>query len=144
MFTRILVPTDGSDYSLRAAACAADLAKRYGAKVTALLATDSSQLTITKWPPEAYAAIKAMLDQQHDSIIARTLEQFQSAGVQAEALQVEGSPAQVIRQVAEAEGYDLIVMGSRGLNASQEVPFLGSVTERVLRLVSCPVLTVKG
>ena len=39
-------------------------------------------------------------------------------------------------------GYDLVIMGSRRLNKFQELAF-GSVSDKITRLVSIPVLIVK-
>ena len=53
-------------------------------------------------------------------------------------------PAGAKREAADG-GYDLIVMGSRGLGLpADQRDFLGSVTERVLRMVPGAVLTVKS
>jgi nucleotide-binding universal stress UspA family protein len=65
-------------------------------------------------------------------------------GVTPKTLEVEGAPGYAIAREATDGGYDLVVMGSRGLGLSEaDLRLLGSVTERVLRMVSCPVLTVK-
>jgi nucleotide-binding universal stress UspA family protein len=55
---------------------------------------------------------------------------------------VWGSPAAAIAAEADA-GYDLIVMGSRGMGrAPLDRHLLGSVAERVLRRTRCPVLII--
>lgn len=144
MFAKILVPTDGSAYSLHAAAIAADIARKYGADVSVLLVTDYSQLNSTPWPPLAYKAIKEMLDQQYATILEATLDVFRREAVETRSHQAEGNPEEIIKDLVEEEAFDLIVMGSYGLHASPDQPYyLGSVTERVLRLVTCPVLTVQ-
>ena len=53
-----------------------------------------------------------------------------------------GHPADTIVRIAQARGADLIVMGTHGRTGLQHV-LLGSVAERVVRLASCPVLTVR-
>lgn len=53
----------------------------------------------------------------------------------------QGKPAKAIVDYAEKRGCDLIVMGSRGLNAVRGM--LGSVSYAVLRAASMPVLIVK-
>ncbi|ABB14618.1 universal stress protein [Carboxydothermus hydrogenoformans] len=45
--------------------------------------------------------------------------------------------------LAEEEGYDLIVLGARGLSGIKRY-LLGSVSEAVVRLAHCPVLIVKS
>ena len=53
-----------------------------------------------------------------------------------------GSPAETIVETAEDEGYDLIVMGSRGLGRFEGF-LMGSVSQYVLQHVHCPVLVVR-
>jgi nucleotide-binding universal stress UspA family protein len=53
-----------------------------------------------------------------------------------------GTPAETIVRVAEENAADLIVMGTHGRTGLQHV-LLGSVAEKVVRLASCPVMTVR-
>jgi len=53
-----------------------------------------------------------------------------------------GPPAETILHMAEKDHYDLIIMGSRGLNSLQKL-FLGSVSNKVLSLAQPAVLLVK-
>ena len=52
---------------------------------------------------------------------------------------VEGPPAERIAELAEADGYDLVVVGSRGRNAVARL-FLGSVADRLVHICKKPVL----
>jgi nucleotide-binding universal stress UspA family protein len=54
----------------------------------------------------------------------------------------EGRPADQIVMAAEEGGFDLIVLGHRGLGKVKEF-FLGSVSDRVADEARCPVLIVK-
>ena len=56
---------------------------------------------------------------------------------------VEGRPVETILRAAQETGSDLIVMGTHGRSGWNRW-MLGSVTERVLRETSIPVLTVRG
>ena len=53
-----------------------------------------------------------------------------------------GDPASEIIQHVKKNDYDLLIMGSRGLNLLQEF-VLGSVSHKVMKYVSIPVLIVK-
>ena len=53
-----------------------------------------------------------------------------------------GMPAEEIKRFAQEEGIDLIVMASHGRTGLRHM-VMGSVAERVVRLCSVPVLTVK-
>ena len=144
MFQKILIPTDGSRYAIRAAEVAADLARRYQAEVTLLLAADYESVRASPVPPKVKADLEQALREANAAALSQTAAPFVDRGVRVTTKEIEGAPAYVISREAEDGGYGLIVMGSRGLGLpDQERSFLGSVTERVLRLVSCPVLTVK-
>ncbi len=54
----------------------------------------------------------------------------------------KGIPAEEILRAAEADGCDLIVMGTQGRTGMDRV-LAGSVAEEVMRKAPCPVLTVK-
>ena len=53
-----------------------------------------------------------------------------------------GSPAETIVDVCEREKYNLIIMGSRGLGAIQQI-FMGSVSQYVLSHAPCPVMIAR-
>jgi nucleotide-binding universal stress UspA family protein len=55
---------------------------------------------------------------------------------------LSGNVAEIIVETAGEEGFDLIVMGSRGLGGLQHL-MLGSVAEAVTRRAPCPVLIVR-
>jgi nucleotide-binding universal stress UspA family protein len=63
----------------------------------------------------------------------------EAAGVEAQV--VEGEPWRVITEMAERDGFDLIVMGTHGRSGLAHLA-IGSVAERVVRHAPCPVLTV--
>lgn len=53
-----------------------------------------------------------------------------------------GDPAEEIVKKAETEGYDLLIVGSRGLNKLQEF-VIGSVSKKIVHVVKCPVMIIK-
>ncbi|MBS1152207.1 MAG: universal stress protein UspA, partial [Myxococcaceae bacterium] len=57
-------------------------------------------------------------------------------------VELEGSPAERVAQLAEDEGFDLVVVGSRGRNAVARM-FLGSVANRLVHICKKPVLVVR-
>jgi nucleotide-binding universal stress UspA family protein len=145
MFHKILIPTDGSPYAIRAAEVAADLARQDGAEVTLLLASDFQSIRTSPAPDGVKQTIEQALREANAVALAQTAAPLAQAGVQTATREIEGAPAAVISREAADGRYDLIVMGSRGLGLpAEQRDFLGSVTERVLRMVTCPVLTVKG
>jgi nucleotide-binding universal stress UspA family protein len=102
------------------------------------------------WTPEAVAPnIPELLD---DLVAAARgkLEDLKAAairrGVRLETrvltTVVTGRPADSITDYAQAERFDLIVMGTHGRTGLSHA-LLGSVAERVVRKAPCPVLTVR-
>lgn len=53
-----------------------------------------------------------------------------------------GEPAEAISEFANANEFEFLVIGSRGLNKMQEM-VMGSVSYQVMKLAECPVLVVK-
>ncbi|MDR5709861.1 MAG: universal stress protein [Armatimonadota bacterium] len=138
MFRRVLVGYDGSDPARRALQAALDLAQRYGAAVTALAVAR---------PPE-FAELEAEVDAALMEARGPLAEAFRWAREQARKAGVDlhlrvqiGHPAEVLVRVAREEGFDLIVLGRRGLTPVQRW-MLGSVSERVIRYAHCPVMVV--
>lgn len=82
------------------------------------------------------AECRALLNERKDLL----LHSLQASGLRAHALLREGIPADEIVRVANIEGVDVVVLGSRGSFAAGR-PFLGSVSKRTLQIAHCPVLT---
>jgi nucleotide-binding universal stress UspA family protein len=149
MFRRILVPTDGSPASDQALDAAAALAKMAvdtaPPTITVLLAADPKETRAgTNLPLPVRQEMERAVREADEFVLARAEDKLRARGVPVATKRVEGGPAAVIAQEAQSGGYDLIVMGSRGLGLQNEqADLLGSVTERVLRRVACPVLVVK-
>ena len=65
-----------------------------------------------------------------------------AAGVHAEFLLWEGDPAEAIAAAASSEHADILVVGSRGRRGAERA-LLGSVSDELIRIASCPVLVVR-
>lgn len=72
---------------------------------------------------------------------AELSEMLRKTGVQTSGEVLHGNPAETICSFAREGGYDLVVMGARGLSYIQGL-FVGSTTEAVLKASPCPVLIV--
>jgi nucleotide-binding universal stress UspA family protein len=135
---KILVAFDGSDEAGKALKWASDLAKGMGLAGVTVIAVARSL--------EATPAIADAVDPSSDLPTHRTqLEQAKATiggeGVKAETMLRAGNPAEEILDAAEAGGFDLIVVGHRGMGAARRF-LMGSVSERVVRHAKCPVLVV--
>lgn len=141
-FRTILVPTDFSAHSAKAVDQAVEMAKAFGSTLHLVHAFNVPVPFVT---PYEVAIPENFLEQARDSAKQRlesVRERVQGAGVEVKAHLTEVPAAPAIARVAEELGADLIVMGTRGNTGLKHV-ILGSVAERVIRQVDCPVLTVK-
>jgi len=145
-FTRILVPTDFSAASELALTTARELAERLGASIHLLHVLEDPYST-TAYATEVYGYlppdIKENWQRDAEAHMATVLTPDERARFKTTTAVLFGSPAKTIVEHAQAEGIDLIVMGTHGRGGVAHL-FLGSVAERVVRTAHCPVLTVRG
>lgn len=143
MFTRILVPTDFSEPSDAALEYARVLATRFGASLHLVHVLEHP--VIGAFGGEAYLgvspALEATLRAEAEAAMATRLPDAERARLRATAEIVEGPAASTIVDYAEARQISLIVMGTHGRTGLAHA-LLGSVSEHVVRLAACPVLTV--
>jgi nucleotide-binding universal stress UspA family protein len=141
---RILVPVDGSELSLKAADVAATLAHRLSGSVTLLTVAEPPEAATAYISETALAEVRRGLVRASEAMLEQAAARVRSTHPAVDSRIAWGSPAAVI--AAEADGgYDVVVMGSRGLGlAPADRQLLGSVAERVLRRAHRPVLIVPG
>lgn len=142
---KIMIATDGSSRSRKAAALGIELAKQTGAEVLAIFVVDqisacSLEECITVTTP-VYTA-KDILVNRGEKAIKLVEDLAKSAGVSITHLIVEGNAAEQIIKTATDQSADLIVMGTLGTSGVKRF-LIGSVTEKVIRHSTIPVLTVK-
>lgn len=139
----ILCPVDFSEFSVRAYAYALSLALRYRAKLAV-------QHVVELWhyPSVSFAATAELYEEFSRTLRERAKEQLHEFvkkhthhETQPEWVVHQGMAADSILAFAEAQKTDLIVMGTHGRRGFDHM-MLGSVTERVLRNASRPVLAV--
>ncbi|WLD91634.1 universal stress protein [Alkalihalobacillus sp. AL-G] len=139
MFTKILLATDGSEHSLRAAEKAAGIAQsNSNSKVTILYVVDgdSSKSDVLS------AGGKEAIEEKRKKKLHKAEEFFSLDDIAYESKILKGEPGPTIVKFANEKGYDLVVIGSRGLNSFQEM-VLGSVSHKVAKRANCPVMIVK-
>jgi universal stress protein A len=143
--SRILVPTDFSTASELALDYATSLALQFGASVH-LLHVVEDPFVAGAWTPELYIAsistVRASLIDDAAARLASLHPAFERNGLKVTSEVMVGSPGPAIRDVAERQRADLVVMGTHGRSGMAHL-LLGSVAEKVIRQASCPVLTVR-
>ena len=143
MFRHILLATDGSAASLHAAELAVGLARTHGAKLTAVYVVDPyPYIGVGEINPMGYQAYSAAAQQQaaqaHAHIETLCTQGNQPVALQARLVEDVGAASGIV-QTAEAEGADLIVVGSHGRSGIARL-MLGSVSNKVVAESKVPVL----
>jgi nucleotide-binding universal stress UspA family protein len=138
-YSKILVPTDGSDYSCRAGEHAAYLARMTGGRVYILNVIDTGKAFRSGIH---YAQDMCELEQHGSQATGKIKDICVGAGVPCEEIVARGKPADVIIGTAENLGVDCIVIGSIGMSAIERI-LIGSVSEHVVRHARCPVLLIR-
>jgi nucleotide-binding universal stress UspA family protein len=141
---RICCPIDFSDASRAALEVAADLARRFGARLVLLHAYPIPGYT---FPDGSVVASPKMMQELADQA-ERHLEEWRAdaqrlAGTpEVSAEKAVGEPAAEILAWAAKNGIDLLVLGTHGRTGIEHA-LMGSIAERVVRRAHCPVLTVR-
>lgn len=138
----ILCPVDFSEFSAKAFDYAYSLAKQYDARLYVQHAipplTEYTYHVRTDWAQQFYAECRADADAQLQKMIATQT----SNHIRPECVFPVGFAAEAILGFVEKQPVDLIVMGTHGLQGMDRW-MVGSVTEKVIRKVQCPVLAVR-
>jgi nucleotide-binding universal stress UspA family protein len=144
MFKKILVCSDGSNHSLDALTCAAELTKIHKAQLTLLhvCALPTVREPFPGAPSLSGPAVDTYVREMHIAVIERALPVIKKVGACCEIKEEVGNPADVIARIANQQDYDLIVLGSRGIS-TDKAEKLGSVCHNVIHNASCPVLVVR-
>jgi nucleotide-binding universal stress UspA family protein len=109
VYERILVGADGSATASRAVDRAVEVAGATGARLT-IVCVDS---------PE-----------RSQKVVDAEADRHRSSGVELSTRIERGDPASVLVEVAEQDGYDLLVVGNKGMTGASRF-FLGSVPNKV-------------
>jgi nucleotide-binding universal stress UspA family protein len=148
LIKKVLVAVDGSKNSLRALSFAMDLAEKYAASV---LIVNVLQLPAVYTSPDdqlVYSAGRAAFIKDlrtiHEETLAKAVDEARQLkpGLKVATELKEGEPAAQIVDAANEGGFDVIVVGHRGLGRLSEV-LLGGVSERVAHLAKCAVVIIK-
>jgi nucleotide-binding universal stress UspA family protein len=136
MISTVAVGTDGSATADEAVKQAAEVARRFGAKLVLLSAFQDSGSAPgddieLQWATSSSARVRTILDQLRDEIA--------QDGIECEARAEEGHPAEVLVRLADECDADLLVVGNRGMKRR----VLGSVPNSVTHKAGCSVLVVK-
>lgn len=140
-FKKILIPVDGSDASKNALNYAIAMAKQYEAELHLIYVADVSEA--------AYPVMQVTLDRtglasikERAEKVINNMKELVPEDVKLISMVKIGIPGNVISNLVEDDGIDLVVMGNSGKGSISSF-ITGSVSHYVIHHVKCPVLIVK-
>jgi nucleotide-binding universal stress UspA family protein len=142
MYKKILLATDGSEDSNKAAKHAVWIANSSNAELTVLHVLETSKLPeIEQLTTES--ALRDLLTEEARRVFStvRNIIKRSDCKVQVNYKRETGNPADMIIKTVEKERIDMVVMGTAGRHGLSRF-WLGSVAENVVRYAPCPVLVV--
>ncbi|QIO25512.1 universal stress protein [Haloarcula sp. JP-L23] len=138
MYEDVLLPFDGSNGAAEALHHAAEIAHWADATIHVLFVADTTLHSVTVVETE----VVDTLVQEGEDIVEEAEKTLNTLGVDSDSDVVQGHPAPTIVEYAEQYEYDVIVMPTHGREGISRY-LIGSVTEKVVRLSSVPVLTAR-
>ena len=153
MYERILVPLDGSEPSKNALNQAVSIAEKYDSELILLAVVP--RVMVPVFPDEGFGAApvtaakdmaryQEKMKEIYENVLVETKADVSSKHpkLKVETVLREGRPSATIVDMAENDGVDLIVMGSRGIGGITGW-ILGSTSRRVVDSCTRPILIVK-
>ncbi len=139
MYKKIALATDGSEHSKRAAENAIHIAKcSSGSKIEIIYVVDHDKVksdVLSNWN-------SADIGDTRKSRMREVEKLAKESGVLYEIKILHGEPGPTIVDYVNKNNFEIVIIGSRGLNVLQEF-VLGSVSHKVAKRANCPVLIVK-
>lgn len=142
MYKKILVPTDASEYSVRAFKTALELAKHFQAEIILIHVTFNPQRLWGYTLSYKYTISEEEIINHGEMALKDTMAGISTEGVPTRTVLQIGHPATKIIDQIKIDDIDLVVIGSHGYGPITG-SVLGSVSQRVLQKSPCPVLLVK-
>ncbi len=157
MFTRILVPIDGSSDSWSALAQAIEIVPKEQGVIHVLFVADARLIDASFWNafptddplPEVDPALLQLaldvgkqLSRQGKAVLERAEQHCQDNNISCQTEYAEGVVSQII--LDRAKTADLAVMGRRGVGSKWAGPLLGSTFEAIIRRSPAPVLAAQA
>ena len=151
MLTKILVPYDGSKYSVRALTKAMELAHNLDSEIFLFSViylnyiSPPGILGLTKTRTEKGIRIKweESVRMDAEKMLKMAVKRCNEKGISASHYIKHGNVANEILSFAKKKRISLIVIGSHGLHGIEKLKTLGSVSRRVSEQAKCPVLLIR-
>lgn len=137
MYTKLLVPLDGSSFSEHALPLALDTARRSSAKL------HLAHVHVADTNRKSDSTIDAQQRERERAYLAATANRLSATwSGPIETALLDGSAAEAIMAYAEEHGIDLVVLTTHGRGALSRA-WLGSVADRLIRRLPMPMLLIR-
>lgn len=140
MHKHILIATDGSALAQKGVVAGLELARTFGAKVTAVTVSEPATHLV---PDAGFVDLPEAEEDAARAILAAVADAAGEADIACDTVHVANQyPAEAILKTAESRGCDMIVMASHGRRAIKRM-LLGGEAVRVITQARVPVLVCK-
>lgn len=140
MDPKILVPVNDSPTARSTVDTIIRLKDRFPQTLTLLYVIDKGLLTYKMIPDIQLDMVRDNARKGGMTLLDKHCVKLREAGFELETVIDFGTPQRVISEIAERDGFDLIVIGRHERGGQIRNVLFGSVASYVLHNVSCPVL----
>ncbi len=141
---KILVPVDGSKYSMEGVKIALDYAKTKKADITLMTVTPFISGLDLEISAKEIESINETMRRNGEDVLDKAKNILSAEGITAKTILLSAiSAADEILNTAEKEKIDLIIIGNRGLGGTATRFLMGSVASKVATNAPCSVYVVK-
>lgn len=141
---KILVPVDGSKYSMEGVKIALDYAKTKKADITLMTVTPFISGLDLEISAKEIESINETMRRNGEDVLDKAKNILSAEGITAKTILSSAiSAADEILNTAEEEKVDLIIIGNRGLGGTATRFLMGSVASKVATNAPCSVYVVK-
>ncbi len=141
MFTKILVPVDGSDNSYKALEAALVFSEKLGSNISVVNVMEQVPITHI----ESEKLLSELLEaykKENQEILSKCSDIAHQKGITIKTVHLQGNPAPVILDYSKKENFDLVIMGSRGMGKFKEL-ILGSVSSKIVHHSPCAIMIIR-
>ncbi len=149
MVKNVLVAVDGSETSNKALDFALDLAEKFDAGLEIINVSETAMGAVPQDPTGVSGVNPAMFSKDiaryHEEIVSKAVARIKSTKptMVVSGKVREGNPALEIVAEAKEAGFDVIVVGHKGVGKVKELLGLGGISEKVAHIAPCPVVIVR-
>ena len=141
MDRKILVPVDGSDAANRMIDAVIVRKAQFQAPLTVVHVVNVDKLAYRMIPDFQLEMLRESARKSGEALLQEQAARFAAAGIACTPRLEFGSPRETICRIANEEGFELVILGRRGMGEIRDALF-GAVSNFVLHHVRCPVLLI--